>query len=179
MEVPCPRVHRQSRPLRAHGLVEGCWDNRGAGAGLALLSIPVSSLTSTFLAKEGTEKHNPHSSSPASLPQTQHASCCWLLHREWEFGLVTPLFSVGAVALGVQCTAAGSTPVSCLGLLMRAKATQHGTEVIPGMSVAPGMEMVSRMSMAWGMEAVPGMRHFGDGSGARDEWLQVWNWCPG
>jgi len=92
---------------------------------------------------------------------------------------VTPLFSVGAVALGVQCTAAGSTPVSCLGLLMRAKATQHGTEVIPGMSVAPGMEMVSRMSMAWGMEAVPGMRHFGDGSGARDEWLQVWNWCPG
>lgn len=91
--------------------VEGGWDNRGAGAGLALLSISVSSLTSHFLAREGTEKHSPCSSSPTSLPQAQHTSCCWLLQGEWESGLVTPLFRVVEAAMSIPGDS--SRPCTC------------------------------------------------------------------
>lgn len=87
-------------PTAWPGGVEGGWDNRGAGPGLVLLSISVPSLTSPFLAREATEKHSPCSSSPTSLPQAQHASC-QLLQVEWEFGLVTPLFTVVTAALSI------------------------------------------------------------------------------
>lgn len=95
--------------------VEGGWDNRGAGAGLALLSISVSSLTSPFLAREGTEKHSPCSSSPNSSPQAQHALCCWFLLGRVGVWACESTLQCGCgsrwVFLG---TVAGSTLVSSL-----------------------------------------------------------------
>lgn len=58
--------------------VEGGWDNRSAGVGLALLSISASSLTSPFLAREGTEKHSPAEVLPPAYPKlSKHHVVCF------------------------------------------------------------------------------------------------------
>lgn len=95
--VPIPMAkHGPSEPCG----VEGAWDNRGEGAGLVLLSIFVTRLTSPFLAKKGTEKYSCYRNSPTTLLQAQHASCR-LLQGEWEFELVILLFSVVTAALSI------------------------------------------------------------------------------
>lgn len=94
--VPIPTAkHVPSEPCE----VEGAWDNRGEGAGLVLLSIFVTSLTSPFPGQGGHREAQRPQKFSYHLTPTQHTSCR-LFQGEWEFGLVILLFR-GTAALSL------------------------------------------------------------------------------